>query len=747
MKKRYVQAMMAGMTVMLSLAMPVTTVWAAVPEKEQTVYVSADENGEKQKVIVSNWLKNSGKDATLEDYSDLEDIKNVKGEESFTAGKDGALTWNADGNDIYYQGETQKELPVSVKMTYFLDGKEIQPSDLSGKSGKVKIRIDYENHSGKEKEINGKKEKICTPFMMVTGMILPTEKFTNIEVQNGKVISDGKNDIVVGMGFPGLADSLKLSDIDGLDEKKLPDYVEVTADVKEFALSMTATVATTGTLRELGLGGIKSMDELEEKLNLLSDSSEALVEGSSALKDGVAQLDASAKTFADGLDSADSGAGKLKDGISLMNSKKGELLKGISQFSDGVKALDGGAGQLKNGVVAYTKGAGELAAGADQLAEGTGALQSGADTLQKSIRAYTDGTAKISEGAGKLYGSLENSMGLFKELPGTVQELGKGVQTLAGAAEQFKGGAEAVQKASGALGSQMDSLKQGIGGAQSAIDAAIQAIDSLEPTEENAAVKAQLQASKQALAGISGAMGNVKIDSASLAQLSEGAKAAAEGAGTMKAGLNAVTEKIGGMNNIQQMAAALLAGVKDLKDGSEALCQNNAALNTGAEQLAGGVKQMNTGAQKLKAGGKELTANSAALVKGAEELAAGTKQLKAGGSQLQSGAGALSDGIGQLAKGADELKGGTGKLAAGGREMKAGTKKLADGSAELADGMQKFDREGISKLVDLLNGESKQVLDRLGAVVDEDEAYTVFDGVNEKAAGNVKFIIETAGIE
>ena len=259
--------MMTGMTAMLAVTVPVTTVAAATPEKEQTVYVNADQNGNVEKVIVSNWLKNTDKESTLEDNSELNDITNVKGEESYTQGSNGKLVWAADGNDIYYQGETSKELPVSVKMTYFLDGREISAADLAGKSGKVKIRIDYTNNSSRNAKINGKKETIYTPFMMATGMILPTDTFTNVEVTNGKVISDGNNNIVLGIGFPGLYDSLKLGDLDSFKDKESPDYVEITADVEDFSLALTATVATTGTLNELGLDDIDDLDDLQDSLD------------------------------------------------------------------------------------------------------------------------------------------------------------------------------------------------------------------------------------------------------------------------------------------------------------------------------------------------------------------------------------------------------------------------------------------------------------------------------------------------
>lgn len=366
MKRKNAQALLMGMSLMMSVVLPVSPALAAVEtqtEKEQTVYVNADGNGNAEHIIVSNWLKNKGNEKNLKDKSSLSDIENVKGDESYQQNEDGTLTWNTDGGDIYYQGTTGKELPVSVRLTYYLDGSEIQPADLAGKSGKVKIRIDYENTEKKVESVNGKKEEIYTPFMMMTAMILPADTFTNVEMVNGKVLSDGSNDIAVGYGFPGLSDSLKLSDIEALDDIELPDYVELTADVKDFSLGMTATVATTGLLEDLKLGEATNTDELKEKLDTLTDSSEALVKGSKELQEGIGTLDSSADTFVSGLNSADDGAGQLKNGIDTMNSKKGELLSGISKLTEGMGSLESGAGQLKDGILAYTGGAAQLGLG------------------------------------------------------------------------------------------------------------------------------------------------------------------------------------------------------------------------------------------------------------------------------------------------------------------------------------------------------------------------------------------------
>ena len=191
MKRKYVQAMLAGMTAVVSLTASAGSVYASAVNKEQTVYVNADESGNTQDIIVSNWLRNTQGDHSLLDKSDLSDIENVKGEETFTQSGDGTITWQAGGKDIYYRGKTNDELPVSVRMTYYLNGNKIQPSQLAGKSGEVKIRIDYENHSQQTRVVNGKQESISTPFMMTTGMILPVERFSNVQVSNGKVISDG----------------------------------------------------------------------------------------------------------------------------------------------------------------------------------------------------------------------------------------------------------------------------------------------------------------------------------------------------------------------------------------------------------------------------------------------------------------------------------------------------------------------------------------------------------------------------
>ena len=255
--------------------------------KEETVYVLADSTGKERKVIVSDHLINDGNKDTIEDASTLKDIENVKGDETFK--QDGSkLTWQADGNDIYYQGTSTKETPVSQTITYSLDGKEVKPEELAGKSGKVTIRFDYTNNETVKTKIDGKEEEIYVPFAAISGMVLD-DSFSNVKVTNGKVISDGKNNIVVGYALPGLKESLDVDDSDFDGDVSIPDYVEVTADVENFSLSTTMTVVMNAT-NFISKDGDADLSEVDDMLDTLTDATDQLKDGSGELADGVDTL-------------------------------------------------------------------------------------------------------------------------------------------------------------------------------------------------------------------------------------------------------------------------------------------------------------------------------------------------------------------------------------------------------------------------------------------------------------------------
>ena len=225
-------------------------------EKDETVYVNADASGMPESVTVSDWLKNAGSEEVLKDISRLEDIKNLKGDESFAANGD-TLTWETNGKDIYYQGTSDEQLPVDVKLTYYLDGKETGPEELKGKSGQLKIRIDYTNRAENVIEAGGGEAKAYTPFVLVTGLILPNETFSNVVIDNGRILSDGDRNIVLGFAMPGLKESLGLNDFDdAASELSIPESLEITADVTDLTMPSTYTAALPDLFAELDVKDI-----------------------------------------------------------------------------------------------------------------------------------------------------------------------------------------------------------------------------------------------------------------------------------------------------------------------------------------------------------------------------------------------------------------------------------------------------------------------------------------------------------
>ena len=288
--------------------------------KDETVYVLAGTDGSVQKIIVSDWIKNSLGSAAVNDNSELTNVENVKGEETYTMNGDNMRVWDAQGNDIYYQGNIEKELPVDLSVTYKLDGKPILANDLVGKSGRVTIRFDYQNKQYETVEIDGKQEKIYVPFAMLTGVLLDDDVFTNVEVTNGRLINDGSRTAVIGIAFPGLQENLAISK----DKLEIPNYVEITADASNFQLAMTVTLATNEIFNELDGNGFDSVSELRASVEELMDAMNQLTDGVVNLKNGANSLDAGAAELM-------SGAAELSEGLNTLASNNDTLNAGAKQ--------------------------------------------------------------------------------------------------------------------------------------------------------------------------------------------------------------------------------------------------------------------------------------------------------------------------------------------------------------------------------------------------------------------------------
>ena len=673
-------------------------------DKDETVYVIADAAGNKQDVIVSEWLKNTDGEATIKDSSNLTDIENVKGDETFTE-NNGELVWKADGNSIYYQGKSEEQVPVEVKVTYYLDDQEITPDQLAGKSGKVKMRFEYVN--------NSKSGDVYTPFLMATGMILSNDKFSNIKVENGQVVNDGNNSIVVGMGMPGLQDSLDLQKLD----VEIPDYFEVTADCTDFSLDMTMTVASTGFLSKVNDN--KDLKDAESDINELID------------------------TYSDGMNSLVEGITEYTDGVSSVSD-------GIGQVKDGADSLYQGSLTLAQGVDSATTGAGTLKAafeGENGILSGSKQISDGLATLNKAVKGIELPTkTELSDKEKKAIKSTitEN---ITNNLTANKDKIADGVDKDAVTAEAQKNGKAAapskesvVKEAQAAAPSSSTVASEASGQFATYFQEFVSAYAQMTGSQPDDATLAALQgAFATAYGDVYGAAYKSGYGTAYGSGYKSGYGTAYGTAYTSgystaygTAYTNAFTAGYGSAYGTAYQSAYGTAYVEGYKSGYATAYQDG--LSYGANLVLGKLSSFSGQITTLK---KSVDA----LATGASALNTGLGKVYTGTSDLYNGMVKLNGGAGSLTKGANTLKEGAGTL-------KDGASKLTDASGDLKDGSKQLS-DGTDKIVDAVNDAEKDLdslSEKCDKVIKAGEAYESFGGISDDMKGSVKFIIKTDSI-
>lgn len=602
--------------------------------KEETVYVNADASGNPQQITVSNWLKNAGSESSVEDQSDLTNIKNVKGDETFSENGD-SLTWNTDGSDIYYQGQSNKDLPVSVKFTYLLDGQEMQPQDLVGKSGHLQIKIQYTNNEKKSAKVDGKNETIYSPFVMLTAMILPDDTFSNVTIDNGKVISDGSRNIVVGVGMPGLKDSLKLDtlslstdDEDKNSEDKtldidIPDSVSIEADVTDFSMSSSLTVALSDLLKDIDFDDDSALDNIKDALDDLTDAATQLVDGTSDLYDGVEELDEKYGEFDDGVKELRDGTHDLSDGV-------GDLTDGVNKLADGAKQLQSGAGDLASGAKTLDDGAGKLQSGSKDLASGVSQLASGATSLQSGAGQLQSGAGQLQSGAAQLQSGA-----------GTLQS---GINDYTSGVDLLNAGIQANLSSDSELNTKVSQFAQGINTLASGVNSYTAGTDSLaDGVTAYVAGEQQLSQGAQALTQIQGALSTLTAaldgEGETTEDLVAASNALAQGTESLKASL--------GTDETKQLMTLLDSM---LKTGNELITEASGLSSVMKEQIVAPVQGMMANAEYLM---NQITAVQSYTVELAKTAATAKDTINAqianANNELSSAAQGLADSVNNAA--------------------------------------------------------------------------------------------------
>lgn len=759
-------------------------------DKDESVYLISDANGNVNKTIVVDHLKNKDKKDTLEDASNLSDIENVKGKEKFTQSGD-KLTWQAGGKDIYYQGTATAEPPVTQKVTYYLDGKEISPEDLAGKSGKVKIRFDYKNTTSYTETVNGEKQTVSVPFAAVTGLVLG-DGFENIEVTNGKAEVSDSSSVVLGYALPGLKDSLGIKDKDLDGDVNIPEYMEMTADVMNFSMPAAMTFVVNAS-DYVSTDGIDTSDlddminDLKDASTQLQDGSKTLAEGTDTLSDGLSTLQSKLGTFASGVGTLQSGLKAYTDGVSTLSgglntlgNSTGALVSGADKLNSGAGQLASGSATLKDGLKSYTDGASQLNTGLNQLNDNTGSLATGvtslndgAKTLSDGINAANKGAAGVSAGAAQLKTSIDTAKTGADSLAAGAKQVDEGVgqltQSLSDMPETIKTNINKSLEPLNELNvgtlfktlGYIDTDKITADNVSAAADAAVNNAGDIIDALTNMQNQNPSATYNQILVGLSQGKGAVSVysavnqsvtDSASTVQaLKDGSAKVSDGASSLDAGLGQLSDG----------ASELSSGASDLAKGTTQLATGATELQTGTQSLADKLPELTKGITSLVNGSNELVKNNDTLNAGATALNAGASQLSAGTQSLMNSVPTLTSGIKQLVdgsntlvannaqlnSGASQLADGTNQIVSGVDQLTTGSKTLSEGAHTLADGMVQFNEEGINKILDAYNGDLKPFTDKLQAVIDAGEEYQTYSAIADGQTGSVKFIYKLASID
>ena len=503
-------------------------------DKAETVYVKSNADGTARKVTVKDVLKNPGEGKTIEDQSDLKDIKNTEGEEEYTQRGD-TLTWENKGEDISYEGTTDKELPVKTEIQYFLDGKEIKPEKLAGKSGKVTIRFNYENQTSQTVQVKGKDVETVTPFAVLSTVMLSEDHFSNIQVKNGKLVDMDGQTVVVGYAFPGLQESLNLTDYEATKDVEIPDYVEIQADATDFQLDFTATVVTNGLFKNLEEDDLKDLDDLKDSAEKFQDASNKLIDGAGQLLSGSETLQNYIKQYTDGVKAVDQGIGTLQSGVAALKENTAALQSGAAAVSDGL-------GQIA-AVLDQSDAIDQIASAGEQIQQYAGGVQQAIGAAQAGLQTVDwNGVEQSAEDKAKeqvtaaTKEALANVDGLSEEEKSQIAEQIASQVDLDGVTAQAD---QQVQAASGIL--------------------------SKVPSLENAGD------TFEELGQVSTLADRIRQLSAGSAQLKEGVTAFNNGVGQLSDGIAALRtgsgQLAGSGDSLVQGCAALTEGLQALQKG------------------------------------------------------------------------------------------------------------------------------------------------------------------------------------
>ena len=743
-------------------------------EKTETVYSVLNSDGSISDTIVSSWLHDEDGINNIKETLNLTDVKNIKSNEK--PSKDGnTYTWNAKGNDVYYEGTATKQLPVSVKIRYELDGQEISANDIQGKSGHLKLTISFTNNYSEVKNINGK-SIVIHPSYLAGGMLnMSTGKFSNVKCESGKIVNDGTNEMLAFANIPGLNETLKSAGLDKVNNQLgISDDVTVEADVNNFDLGSIMVGMTNEIDLASELGEIGSVSELTDGIDQLIEADDQLIDGSKQLYDGTTQLKEQAAPLTGSSDQVR------------------QLSAGAIQLNNGVKALQTGISQ-------YTAGASAINEGVNQLygiPQNVGLIQSAVTTSTEEQASLVDGSQAVADGLGQLLDKLNgaNVTASVKEmnallddsktkLQGMAETLGKDKTTLedmqtklTNASTELSGlsdlkdkldnlGTNIVTKeiqnnkaiedynlkkdtVNGKITDIKNSMKSEIDTSITTLSTAEQALNDAGKTKEAKSIQNQIDALEAEKANVD-AISTIEGLS-ELQTLTEEFKTLNDTLVTVQSTVSEmstlVSKSITDLNGLATDVQAALTTIDTLSQTLSGSTKKVEGMQTMLNSLKPGVTELYNGALKINAGainlGNKLGELQTASQSGVDKIKAGTTQLTSNNATLNGGASALSDATGTLAGQSGTFN----EMADGLDTLGKAFETLNTGAKQLYEGNEQFKSEGLDQLkekVDLGVGE----LETLQSVMDEIKAmnkeYASYSGAPEGATVTSRYVFRT----
>ncbi len=681
---------------------PVDTPFVTPGEKDESVYVKADAAGRPTEKTVEVVLKKIEGSDPIEDRSNLREIKNTEGNEEYTEAGEGRYLWQNNGEDIHYKGKSDQALPVNVRITYYLEGQEVSAEKIAGKTGKVKIRFDYENNTD-------------VPFMVLSAAMLPADVFSDVEVTNGRLMDLGDQKAVIGFAFPGLMDTLKLVDYEPTEEIELPEYVEIEARAEDFALDFTASVVSTGLFEDLEDKDLEDLDKLPEDMDELTDASTEIRDAAQELADGGSEFGDYLSQYFDGLSQLSEGTDSLDQGLTLLS-------QNISKISEGSKSLQGGLEQIDQSL-----------AKVDLSALSSPESKKASEAAQAALESIGENSAALKEKLTAVGTNLETVQTFVEDVNayiGQVQDLQKAIEELPApdlAAADLENGwterlndeaaSQAKEKAQEAADDVRDSIIEIVEGSSFP--------DDLGLTEEQKAqiITQIVESIDENKVTVNEEDIEISLDAA-FGEIRDGIQKEAEG---QRNTLRDVSLKIAepSVPDLEALSPEKMEEITQIIGNMEQFLAVIGAYAEGMSQTASGLTELSTALTQLKAG---------------------VSQLSGGSAQLSEGLGLFEKALEAASEGSAQLSSAMKTVSSAGGELGSAYWQLVDGMNEFADGIAEFDEEGIQSLAELAGPEYKDVIRGVRAARDAEHSYTNFSGICDGQKGSVRFIIETEEI-